>query len=126
MVDAVEFAHRAGVVHRDLKPGNILVSERGATKLLDFGIAKLIAGPGEDEETRTLGRAMTPAYASPEQVLGHRVTFASDVYSLGVVFYELVAGVRPFQSFSGNARALERAGERDEATAVARKSLPVG
>ncbi len=97
VLDAVEYAHRAGVVHRDLKPANILVSDRGETKLLDFGIAKLIAGPGEDEETRTLGRAMTLAYASPEQVLGQRVTVASDVYSLGVVLYELLAETLPYQ-----------------------------
>ncbi|MBP7586474.1 MAG: serine/threonine protein kinase [Thermoanaerobaculia bacterium] len=97
VLEAVEFAHRAGVVHRDLKPGNILVTESGAVKLLDFGIAKLVAGPGEEAETLTQGRAMTLAYASPEQILGQRVSVASDVYSLGVVLYELLAETLPYR-----------------------------
>ena len=97
VLEAVDFAHGAGVVHRDLKPGNILVSARGEPKLLDFGIARVVAPPGEEEETRTLMRAMTPAYASPEQVVGQRVTAASDIYSLGVVLYELLAETLPYR-----------------------------
>ncbi|MEO8275242.1 MAG: serine/threonine-protein kinase [Thermoanaerobaculia bacterium] len=97
VLDAVEYAHAAGVVHRDLKPGNILVSSAGAAKLLDFGIAKWAPGPGDEKETRTLQRAMTLAYASPEQVRGGRVTAASDIYSLGVVLYELLAEVLPYR-----------------------------
>ncbi|MEO7974520.1 MAG: serine/threonine-protein kinase, partial [Thermoanaerobaculia bacterium] len=97
VLEAVDCAHQAGVVHRDLKPGNILVSARGEAKLLDFGIARIVAAPGEVEETRTAERAMTPAYASPEQVLGQRVTSASDIYSLGVVLYELLAGILPYR-----------------------------
>lgn len=97
VLEAVGFAHRAGVVHRDLKPGNILVTERGEVKLLDFGIAKLVAAPGEEAETLTLGRAMTLAYASPEQILGQRVALATDIYSLGVVLYELLAETLPYR-----------------------------
>ncbi len=96
VLDAVEYAHREAVVHRDLKPANILVSERGEAKLLDFGIAKLTANPGDDE-TKTQRRAMTPAYASPEQVRGDRVTASSDIYSLGVVLYELLSENLPYR-----------------------------
>jgi non-specific serine/threonine protein kinase/serine/threonine-protein kinase len=95
---AVEYAHRNLVVHRDLKPANILVTSDGAVKLLDFGIAKLTE-PGDDPSARptaTLLPALTPDYASPEQVRGEAVTTASDVYALGVVLYELLAGVRPY------------------------------
>ena len=97
VLDAVIYAHSQAIVHRDLKPANILVSARGETKLLDFGIAKLLADPGDADETRTLQRAMTPAYASPEQMRGGRITIASDIYSLGVVLYELLAGEVPFR-----------------------------
>lgn len=89
---AVQFAHRNLVLHRDIKPSNILVDEHGATKLLDFGIAKLI-GSGDSQQTQAL--PLTPAYASPEQMKGDLVTTASDVYQLGVVAYELVSGVAP-------------------------------
>ncbi|MBK7595527.1 MAG: serine/threonine protein kinase [Gemmatimonadetes bacterium] len=95
---AVQYAHEHLVIHRDLKPGNILVAEDGTVKLLDFGIAKL-ADPtqlGGDDLTHTGVTPMTVAYASPEQLLGGEVTTASDIYSLGVVLYELVTGVRPF------------------------------
>ncbi|MCW5980745.1 MAG: serine/threonine protein kinase [Bryobacteraceae bacterium] len=96
---AVEYAHQNLVVHRDLKPSNILVNRDGAVKLLDFGIAKLV---GDDEAasapaTQTGVRLMTPDYAGPEQVLGQPITTAADVYSLGVILYELLAGQRPFQ-----------------------------
>lgn len=91
------FAHARLVVHRDIKPGNVLVTPDGQVRLLDFGIAKLVDGDAaeETELTRAAGRALTPCYASPEQVRGGPIGTASDVYSLGVVAFELLADVRP-------------------------------
>jgi tetratricopeptide (TPR) repeat protein len=89
---AVDHAHRNMVIHRDLKPSNILVTADGVPKLLDFGIAKL----ADSDATRTVQRAMTPQYASPEQLRNQPITVASDVYSLGAVLYELLAGRRPY------------------------------
>ncbi len=95
--EAVHYAHQQLVVHRDLKPSNILVTPDGAVKLLDFGIAKLLdAGERRGNTlTRAGGQPFTPEYASPEQVLGQPIATASDGYSLGVVLYELLTGVRP-------------------------------
>ena len=99
----VMYAHQNLVVHRDIKPRNILVTPEGEPKLLDFGIAKLLDPEGSDAvgETATLFRMMTPDYASPEQIRGERITTASDVYALGVVLYELLAGKKPY-AVTGN------------------------
>jgi eukaryotic-like serine/threonine-protein kinase len=98
VVAAVAYAHKHLVIHRDLKPSNILVANDGTVKLLDFGIAKILAGEAPTEPgslTRTGDRWMTPDYAAPEQVRGERTTTATDVYQLGVVLYELLTGHAP-------------------------------
>jgi len=99
---AVQFAHRHAVVHRDLKPENILVTADGVVKVLDFGIAKLLDGSVDGTRTGLLTGPLTPNYASPEQLRGLPVTTASDVYSLGVLLFEIIAGVRPYET-SGRA-----------------------
>ncbi len=95
---AVANAHSNLVVHRDLKPSNILVTEQGEAKLLDFGIAALLSSGADDVTplTRNVGPGLTPGYASPEQLLGQPITTATDVYSLGIVLFELLAGSRPW------------------------------
>jgi serine/threonine-protein kinase len=99
VVRTVQFAHSNLIVHRDLKPANILVANDGDVRLLDFGIAKLLTEgeANETELTRMGGRALTPDYASPEQIAGDTITTASDVYSLGVILYELLTGERPYK-----------------------------
>ncbi|MEW6208016.1 MAG: protein kinase [Acidobacteriota bacterium] len=95
---AVDYAHQNLVLHRDIKPGNILVTADGSPRLLDFGIAKVLNPDLADliEPTVTALRLMTPEYASPEQVSGEQITAASDIYSLGVMLYELLTGHRPY------------------------------
>jgi serine/threonine protein kinase/Tfp pilus assembly protein PilF len=98
---AVQFAHQRLIVHRDIKPGNILVTADGTPKLLDFGISKILGDENQaasPERTITVIRMLTPAYASPEQTKGEPITTASDVYSMGVVLYELLAGRRPYRA----------------------------
>ena len=107
--DAVAYAHASLIIHRDLKPANILVTAGGDPKLLDFGIAKLVDPGAGADVTQTVGvMAMTPEYASPEQVRGGAITTASDVYSLGVVLYELLTGRRPYELTSTSIVDLDR------------------
>lgn len=114
--EAVQYAHRNLVVHQDLKPVNILVAEDGRPKLLDFGIARLVdrhprrtASDGREELTVTAARRLTPGYASPEQIRGNPLTTATDVFSLGVILYELLADRHPFRQPEQGASELEQA-----------------
>ena len=108
---AVAHAHTRLVVHRDLKPGNILVTTEGQVRLLDFGVAKLLEGDltAETSLTQRAGRALTLDYASPEQIRGEPLGTASDVYSLAVVAFELLAGARPYRLKRASAAELEEA-----------------
>ncbi|HEY7336157.1 MAG TPA: serine/threonine-protein kinase [Bryobacteraceae bacterium] len=134
---AVEYAHKNLVVHRDIKPANILVAANGEPKLLDFGIAKLLDPElGDALQTRTAERLMTPEYACPEQIRGGPVTTSADVYGLGVLLYELLAGVRPFRADGKDQFQVARmicedepvppsaaAADRDSAASIERRRL---
>jgi serine/threonine protein kinase/tetratricopeptide (TPR) repeat protein len=108
---AVHYAHQRLVIHRDIKPANILITKEGQPKLLDFGIGKLLDSQTSiaSEQTMTFAAAMTPEYASPEQVRGEAMTTASDIYSLGVLLYELLTGQRPYRISGRNPGEIARA-----------------
>ena len=125
---AVDYAHQRLIIHRDIKPANILITKEVEPKLLDFGIAKLLDPEASvtGEQTMTFAAAMTPEYASPEQVRGETMTTASDVYSLGVIVYELLTGQRPYRIKTRNPAEIARAITEQEptrpSTVVARDS----
>ena len=111
VANAVAYAHGKLVIHRDLKPANILVTASGEVRLLDFGIAKLLEGAGKETPglTELAGLALTPDYASPEQILAEPLGVGSDIYSLGVILYELLSGIRPYKLKRDSRGALEDA-----------------
>jgi WD40 repeat protein/serine/threonine protein kinase/TPR repeat protein len=125
VLSAVQYAHAHLVIHRDLKPANILVTAERQVQLLDFGIAKLLT-EGEAKETELTqlgGRALTPDYAAPEQIVGAPVTIAADVYALGVMLYELLTGERPYRLKRDSRGALEEAILKADPVAPSRAAL---
>jgi serine/threonine protein kinase/tetratricopeptide (TPR) repeat protein len=109
VLSAVSHAHANLIVHRDLKPSNVLVNQAGAVKLLDFSIAKLMEDTGVSRLTQDSGTALTPRYAAPEQVAGEPITIGTDVYSLGVLLYELLSGQHPYGAAVNTSREFTRA-----------------
>lgn len=116
--DAVQHAHARAVIHRDLKPSNILVTADGRVALLDFGIAKHLEDTDEPVQTQTGARLLTPAYAAPEQLSEGVVSTQTDVHALGIILYELLTGVRPFDGPDAVARRLSEPPVRPSATAA--------
>jgi serine/threonine protein kinase len=130
ILEAVQHAHAALVVHRDIKPANILVNARGEPKLLDFGVSSLMddaaADGGDDPSIRTAGRALTPRYASPEQISGKRLGVGSDIYSLAVVLHESLTGSSPYSVKRPSAAEYERVITDGEVRPASRAAITDG
>ena len=109
VLEGVRYAHENLVIHRDLKPGNILVDESGKVKILDFGISKLLGDEDDATLTQTGIRLLTPRYAAPEQIRQEPITTATDLYALGIIFYELLSGVSPFHLDDATRYEIEQA-----------------
>ncbi len=127
VLDALAYAHQRLIVHRDIKPGNVLVTPDGRVKLLDFGIAKLLSGDAAGDEALTqMGRLATPAYAAPEQLSGGVITVATDIFSTGALLYELCTGQRPFARVPESAQAepAPLASKRADASAAGMPAKP--
>ena len=138
LCEALDYAHRCGIVHRDIKAANVLVTEHGEPKLIDFGIARMLQPAADDTASeqpptsQLTSSLMTPEYASPEQLRGTDMTAASDIYSLGVLMYELLTGSRPHQLAGLSAAEMERAvcqtvpQDPSRAVAFKRTDTPLG
>ncbi len=123
--DAISYAHQNLIVHRDIKPNNILVNKEGVPKLLDFGIAKVLQTDSDTTNLTVAGeRLMTPKYASPEQVKGEPITTATDVYSLGVLLYELLTGTLPYKIESASPKQIEEIISEKEPTLPSKEINP--
>ncbi len=118
---ALEYAHRAGVVHRDVKPANVMVTDEGGIKIMDFGIARVLGAEQKTVDFRLMG---TPAYMSPEQVMGEEVDGRSDLYSVGVLFYRLISGALPFTADTALGMLQRQIRDTPTPVTVHRPSLP--
>jgi serine/threonine protein kinase len=98
LLDALELAHEAGIVHRDIKPGNVMITTEGHSKLTDFGVARVTEPDGEQAEATKVGAMVgTPSYMSPEQIQGQKADRRSDIFSAGIIFYQFLTGKKPFE-----------------------------
>lgn len=120
--DAVAYAHQRLLVHRDIKPGNVMVTAEGVPKLLDYGIGKLIGEGSDSTLTRDFGPSLTPAYAAPEQLRGEPVTTATDVHALGLLLFELLSNAHPFRHGGRRDEALRQALLNEDAPSLLRQS----
>src|SRR5512145_4388 len=121
--DGLARAHSTGIVHRDVKPGNVMITDRGEVKILDFGLAKLAGQAGVTMTGTTVG---TPAYMSPEQALGNDVDGRTDIWALGVMLYEMLAGKRPFRGEQASAVLLSILQKEPEPITQVRPEVPAG